>query len=430
MTGGLLQLNAYGSQNFLLNYKPQFSFFKSVYKTHSNFATESKRIEFSRTDVQLDTSTVLTCKIPRYGDLMTSMYLVVQLPDITLPPDGRRFRWVKHFGEMLVENYSIVNSGTLLDHQYGEWVHIWRQLTTDTSKIHIYNKMIGNTPDMYEPDFVRDNISTPPFIKGRTIVVPLDFWFNKDPGVAMPLVSLQYQDIYVNIELRKIVDLYTVDMLDGEGYRKPNALDPQHSLANFVNPKYMSTNSLAVYPYIEATYVYLDKVERNRFAVSSLDYLIEQHGRILKYAVRGAVTIDLVLQNPVKEIIFVLRSIKASSLNDWGNFVGDHREHLLESAKLLFNGQDRIEQKPVEYFSLIEPWQYHRGSPPDGVYVISFSLKPEEFQPSGACNMSRINKAQLYLVLKPEALCDVFVYTTNYNFYRVISGMGNIAFMS
>lgn len=430
MTGGLLQLNAYGSQNVLLNYKPQFSFFKSVYKPHTHFATESKRIEFSRIDAQFNTTTTLNCKIPRYGDLMANMYLVVTLPDIVLPPNGNRFRWVRHFGEMLIDNYSIVNSGTLLDHQYGEWVHIWRQLTTDISKLHIYNRMIGNTADMYEPDFVRDNISTPPFIAGRTIVVPLDFWFNKNPGVAMPLIGLQYQDIYVNIELRPISQLYTVDLLDGKGYRKPDMLDPSQNISRFVDTKFVTPNSLVIYPYIEATYVFLGTIERNYFATTSLDYLIEQHNRVIKYAVSGSIVIDLVLQNPVKEIVFVLRSLTSTSLNDWGNFMGKNKQHMLKSAKLLFNGQDRIEQKPVEYFSLIEPWQYHKGSPPDGVYVISFSLEPEEFQPSGACNMSRINKVQLCLVLNPDVLCDVFVYATNYNFYRVISGMGNVAFMN
>lgn len=426
MPGGVLQLAAYGSQNFLLNNNPQISFFKTVYKPYTNFACESKKIELSRVDANLKTSTILKCKIPRYGDLMTSMYLVCKLPDINLPSSNIRCKWVKHFGEMLIDNYYIVNSGTMLDHQYGEWVHIWRQLTTNTSKIHIYNKMIGNTPDMYEPDFVRDNIVTRPFIKGRSIVIPLDFWFNKNPGLAMPLISLQYQDLYVHIELRPLIDLYLVDMLDGKGYVRPT-LDA-HSMHNFVQPELVTAESLMIYPYIEATYVQLDTAERNHFAKSSLDYLIEQHQRIQRYNISGSVMIDLVLQNPVKEIVFMFRTIEASSKNDWGNFVTSTRGNIMKSAKLLFNGQERIEEKPTEYFALIEPWQYHSGSPPDGVYVISFSLKPEDFQPSGACNMSRVNKVQLYVVLNDGITCDVQVYTTNYNFFRVVAGMGGIAF--
>lgn len=426
MTGGILQLAAYGSQNYLLNNNPQLSFFKNVYKPYTNFANESKRIELSRVDALLNTTTLLTCKIPRYGDLMANMFFICQIPDIILKQNGYRFKWVKNFGEMLIDNYYITSSGTILDRQFGEWAHIWRQLTTDTSKLHIYNKMTGNTADMYEPDFVRNEITTQPFIKGRSVVIPLDFWFTKNPGLAIPLISLQYHELYVNIELRALNDLYLIDTLDGRGYRRINdAIRDYVSHVLFTTP-----NSLVIYPYIEATFVFLDNAERNVFAKSSLDYLIEQHQRFVKEDASGSVMIDLILQNPVKEIVFVLRTNISSQKNEWTNFMGANRVHLIESAKLLFNGQERIEEKPVEYYSFIEPWQYHSGSPPDGVYVISFSLQPEAFQPSGACNMSRVNKVQLHLVLRENYVCDILVYTTNYNFFRVIGGMGGIAFAS
>ena len=135
------------------------------------------------------------------------------------------------------------------------------------------------------------------------------------------------------------------------------------------------------------------------------------------------------LQNPVKELIFFPRDPTARDVNNWTSFVSlATRTGLLATAKLMFNGRDRIEEKAIDYFTTLQPWQHHTGSPPHGVCVYSFSLRPEEFQPSGSCNMSRINSVQLYVTTAPNTTCDVVVYARNYNFFRVAAGMGGLAF--
>lgn len=427
MSGGVLQLAAYGSQNFLLNNNPQISFFKSVYKAHSNFAMESKSVYFDRNDALVNDTTVFHCKLPRHGDLLSNMYLIIKLPAISLPTSGHRFKWCKHIGEALLESCYITNSGSKLDEQYGEWMYIWRQLTNDVSKIHVYNQLIGNCPDIYAPDYTQTSIGSP-FIKEKTLCIPLGFWFT-NPGLALPLVALQYHEIHLYIELRKLTQCYLIDMLDGNDYVAPQYGNPDHLLTNFIDSSLVTNNTLNVRPYLECNYIFLDTVERNIFMRGSFDYLIDQHKCIKKMALSGTATIDLLLQNPVREIIFLLRDVNSNGKNDWMNYTNATTGgNMLETAKLVYNGQDRFDAKGVEFFTLIQPYQHFHGSPPPGVCVYSFSLRPYEYQPSGACNMSMVNKVQLFLTLCKNVTCDCTIYATNYNFFRVIGGMAGTAF--
>lgn len=428
MSGGVLQLAAYGSQNFLLNNNPQISFFKSVYKTHSNFAMESKSIYLDRNDALVNDTTTFHVKLPRHGDLLSNMYLVLKLPDIVLQQNGNRFKWIKNIGNFIIDNYYITNSGAKVDQQYGEWMYIWQQLTNDVSKIHVYNRMIGNIPSNYAPDYTQTEINSP-FIKECTLTIPLGFWFNTHPGLALPLISLQYHEIHLYIEMRPLLQCYLVDTLDGNGYVAPQYGRSDHLLSNFVDSSLVTNGSLNIKPYLECNYIFLDKIERNIFMRSSFDYLIEQHSCIKQMALSGSANIDLPLNNPVKEIVFCLRDVNCNGKNDWSNYMNATTGgYLLQTAKLVFNGQDRFDEKPVEYFTLIQPYQHHKASCPAGVCIYSFAINPEEYQPSGTCNFSRLNKAQLVLVLSKGVTVDVTVYATSLNFFRIMGGMGGLAF--
>ena len=428
MAGGLLQLVAYGTQNIFLNANPSLTFFKQVYKPYTNFAMESIRLEFNRRDANVYETTKLVCKVSRYADLITQMYLVFELPDVNIS-NGTRMKWAKRLGETLIDNYYISIGGTIVDKQYGEWLYLWRELSNETSKLHLYNKMIGNTPDVFAPDVLRDSIAAKPFIKGRKLVVPLDFWFNKHVGTALPLVSLQYHDVYLNVELRQLQDVFLVDEGDTRGYRRPESGNPNHSIKNFVPSGIASNSSMELNPYLEVNYIFLDSEERDKFTSGSLEYLVEQTTRVEAQNVSGSQFIDLQLQNPVKELVFITRDPSARTVNDWTTFVDTLTgDQLLASAKIMFNGRDRIEEKTMDYFMLLQPWQHHTASPPDGVSVYSFSLHPEHFQPSGSCNMSRINNVQLHVTTASKKKCDIVVYSRNYNFFRVAAGMGGLAF--
>jgi hypothetical protein len=423
MPGGLLQLVSFGAQNLYLNGNPSLSFFKKVYKTHTNFAYESIRLNFNRTTINHDTETHLFTKIDRNADLLNEIYFVFNLPEVR-KINGHVFRYVEFLGETILEEYHINIGGNVIDRQYGEWLHIWNELSLETGKRYGYEKMIGNTPDCYKPDDVNlkqeNQIQSP----AKEIQVPLKFWFNNSPGLALPLIALQYHDIEIHIKLRPLAHVY-VELKDGQPKRVTDST------------RYFKGLTLNINPYLECNYIFLDNEERTFFSQSSLDYLIEQVNRFPFYELTNNNILDLKLQNPIKEIIWVLGRNDRYQDNKWliyGDKLdsNDLEYEILRNAKLTFNGLDRIDEKDASFFSLIQPYQHHTCIPKTGLYLYSFSLYPEKFQPSGSCNMSRINKVQLHMTLnKPQETTynyDCMVYTTNYNFLRVTSGLAGVAF--
>jgi hypothetical protein len=443
MPGGLIQLVAYGAQNVFLNGNPSVSFFKKVYKTHTNFSTESMKVVFNRNYLNYDTSSILIAKIARNADLVQEIYFSFKIPNIKkmgTASDPEDFRFVKNLGEVMIENYKIYIGGTLMDTQYGEWLHIWNELSIESSKKYGYDKMIGNIPELYMPDIYNNLIPlTQTQIDSRRLYVPLKFWFNKNPGLALPLIALQYHEIEIHLEIRPFRELVTI-----------NKVKPINAEAVSKYFTESTTDKFNIDPYLEVNYVFLDSVERNYIAVNSHDYLIEQVVRIPFKSVKQFDINTLVLQNPVKEIIWVLNRDDVYLTNDWFEYTDTQDEEVDESetdcdivcrekemdifisATFLFNGIERMEEKDASYFNLIQPYQHHSVVPSPGIYVYSFSLLPEQFQPSGSCNMSRINKIEL----KTETInaktgsynYDMRVYVVNYNFLRVKGGLGGLAF--
>jgi hypothetical protein len=446
MPGGLIQLVAYGAQNVFLNGNPSVSFFKKVYKTHTNFSTESMKVVFNRNYLNYDSSSILIAKIARNADLVQEIYFSFKVPNIKkFSNDGELedFRFVKNLGEVMIENYKIYIGGTLMDTQYGEWLHIWNELSIESSKKYGYDKMIGNIPELYMPDIYNNLTEGQIQIDSRRLYVPLKFWFNKNPGLALPLIALQYHEIEIHLEIRPFKDLVTINQSKPDGTR---------SVSKYFDESL--TDKLSIDPYLEVNYVFLDSVERNYIAVSSHDYLIEQVVRIPFKSVKQFDINTLVLQNPVKEIIWVLNRDDVNETNNWFEYTDTQVEDvvqsendcdtpcrekemdILTSATFLFNGIERMEEKDASYFNLIQPYQHHSVVPSPGIYVYSFSLLPEQFQPSGSCNMSRIKKIELKtetIKPKPKTDSDMYsydmrVYVINYNFLRVKGGLGGLAF--
>ncbi|KAG2425018.1 hypothetical protein HXX76_014176 [Chlamydomonas incerta] len=408
MPGGLIQLAAYGAQDVFFHHNPETTFFKQVHRTYTNFACESVRLEFNRNDVNVWDHTELTCKIKRYGDLLAEMYLVFELPDIAVTDEFHTARWVRRLGEALIEKATI-QVGSAADVQRGEWISVWRLLTLDMSKANIYNRMIGNTPDVYDPDMLRSTVKKGEiFIKGRSVIVPLNFWFNRDYGSALPLQALQYNDVTLTLVLRPLRDLYTVNMRDGAGYVRPQASNLDHGLQSF-NSSRATMSSVTLTPYLEANFVFLDEPERNKFATTPmLEYLMDQVTQVNKsLPAAGTYSVDMSLQNQVKEIIWLLRPPDYMDRNGFTEVLMDG---VVEKAKIMFNGQNRVEEKMGEYFSLIQPFQHHTSSALAGLYMYSFSLRPELWQPTGSCNMSRISKVTLQL--RVSQACELFVFMT------------------
>jgi hypothetical protein len=217
-----------------------------------------------------------------------------------------------------------------------------------------------------------------------TLYVPLQFWFCRNVGLALPLIALQYHEVKVNIEF---------------------------SASPF-------TDVGALTAELWADYIYLDVDERKRFAQVSHEYLIDQLQFVGSDAVSGTTANSkLNFNHPVKELVWLTK--------DGGVRISENAA--MVSLKL--NGHDRFNTRPGTYFSMVQPFQHHTRVPSAaGLYVYSFALKPEEHQPSGTCNFSRIDNASLILSGLTGNTDELKVFATNYNILRVISGMGGIAY--
>jgi len=458
MPGGLLQLVAYGAQNLYLNGNPSLSFFKKIYKTHTNFASESIRLNFNRTTINYTEKTTLICKIDRNADMLQNMYFCMTIPNIR-KKTGEKFKFVNNLGEAIIDNYYITIGGNIVDKQYGEWLHIWNELSLSSEKTFGYSKMIGNIADLYAPDdFSRKYKDDDIQIFERKVYVPLLFWFNKIPGLALPLISLQYHQIEVHIELRPLIDVFTVGVsssYDRETKINIEGTTVKPTKADCEDYFGIGKNELSIDPYIETNYIFLDTNERKYFAAQSQEYLIEQVNRISHDGLAQNTIITLDVHNPVKEFIWALARNDRNLQNRWFEFTdwetvkntrvtpptmtdtqtyteSSVNGEIMKSAKLLFNGLDRMEEKDNYYYNIIQPYQHHTFIPKTGIYVYSFSLNPENFQPSGSCNMSQINKVQMYVnAIEPNDSTykyDLTLYSINYNFLKITSGLGGLAF--
>ena len=489
MGGGLMQLVAYGAQDIYLTGNPQITFFKVVYRRHTNFSIESIEQTFNGT---ADFGKKVSCTISRNGDLVHRIYLQTTLPDqiinVATTANGSDLtvqnqvgstdlrdgivRWCNWVGEKMINFAEIEIGGQRIDKHYGEWLHLWNQLTNQSGHDESYQRMVGNTPHLTKNrSTVASTTSTQNIsVSGKRLYVPLQFWFCRNPGLALPLIALQYHEVKINIEFDELKNLFIARSSSNA------AVSVQGSLQN---------TSLWV------DYIFLDTDERRRFAQLSHEYLIEQ----LQYPGEETITttsnkIRLNFNHPVKELVWVAQkevsvenmqhfnytdSIDSSPTlthNSQGSRMlqgivenisdgSDAKLKLINSdegnntcnlAKIQLNGQDRFSERDGDYFNYVQPYNHHSRAPHVGVNVYSFALKPEEHQPSGTCNFSRIDNANLFLTVTSrtlrkgtigiangilsETLIDsgttnnarVRVYATNYNVLRIMSGMGGLAY--
>jgi len=431
MPGGLVQLLAWGTQNIKLNGNPSITFFKKVRKAHSNFSMESIRINLNRTDVNLYNTTVFRGKIGRHGDLVQQIYFVFELPDISVNDLG--FRWIRDIGEAAIDTTYVTVGGTLVDRQYGEFMHITNMLQMGQDKKAVYDKLIGNVNELRSPDLDYVYPTQDPAIASRKVYVPLNFWFNKESSSSLPLVCLQYSDTEIVIEMRPFTQLYQVN-----GFA-PNPLNEYEQLSSLVynglTQWLKSPTVLDIKAYLEVNYYFVDTMEREQIVYNPHEYLIEQTTRIERFTLSTNTVFEMILQNPVKEFIWVLKRTNINLTNEWFDFLDYSGKHIMKSAKFIFNGMDRIDEKDAFYFNYIQPLQHHMTNMKDGVYVYSFSIDPDDrSQPSGSCNMSRIQRIQMMLnIIEPLTSIYDFnltVYAVSYNFLKISSGLAGVVFSS
>jgi hypothetical protein len=447
MGGGLMQLVAYGAQDVYLTGNPQITFFKVVYRRHTNFSLESIEQTFNGT---VNFGKKVTCTISRNGDLIHNMYLRVVLPAIKdASADNDRpsgASWVNSVGHALINSVEVEIGGQKIDKHYGEWLHIWNELTQTASRSLGYNHMIGNVPTLTQPALaVAAGSGAYNTIPAATLYVPMQFWFCRNPGLALPLIALQYHEVKVNFDFRPKSELIK------------NSLVAPYVPAD--HDQYGFEGDLQASLWVD--YIYLDTEERRRFAQVTHEYLIDQ----LQFPGPETVkskneNVKLNFNHPCKQLIWTIKDNGRVATRDHFNFTGMNPNVLavpapmragaagghayaqmmgaigprnpVKSAGLQLNGHDRFSKRDGMYFNIVQPYQHHTAVPATGINVYSFAMKPEEHQPSGTCNMSRIDNATLALEL--EELTDdggtLSVYATNYNVLRVMSGMGGLAYAS
>jgi len=300
----------------------------------------------------------------------------------------------------------------LSDKHYSDWMYIWNQLTLPVGKVQGYRVMTGDTLGVASP--------------ATTLYVPLEFWFCRNIGLSLPLIALQYHQVKINIQFNDITTMAT-------GGGAPTLATAGSDLANA---------SLWV------SYIFLDTDERRRFAQLSHEYLIEQ----LQFTgdesfAQSSYNSRLNFNHPTKELVWVIQRDAAGASNDWTNYSmqSNATQYLMSgsapaappatnptvSAILKLNGQDRFAERYGPYFQLVQPYQHHEKIPDNmGINVYSFAIKPEEHQPSGTLNFSRIDTAVLALTtqLSTGTSGKLRTFAVNYNVLRIMSGMGGLAY--
>jgi hypothetical protein len=464
MGGGLLQLVAYGAQDAYITGNPHITFWKVLYKRHTNFAIEAMRVNFTGSPTY---GQRVVAVVNRNADLVWKTYVEITLPDTTGPDlpgsegasddiywsaGGRR-----RLGYLLLKQIEVEIGGQIIDRHYGEWLYLWETLTADFNTAYKLDSMVGGE--------YQGTVSTSLTCGGRppVLYVPLQFWFNRNPGLALPLIALQYHEVRFNIIMGDSTDLVST-----------NASNSSADNINKAAAALPALKDMCLY----VDYVYLDVDERRRFAQESHEYLIDQ----LQYEGQQQITtssarLDLTLNHPVKELIWVFQDARLSDCAYVGQIPDVETgvtststqpfayNDIVNRCRLQLNGQDRFDERFGDYFWKVQPYQHHTAGGANPAYAVlnsvvnttaganrdplllgrtnpinvySFAIQPEEHQPSGTCNFSRIDSATMVFDSVTSGTAGSFpnktypynfrLYAVNYNIFRIMSGMGGLAY--
>ena len=411
-----MQLVAYGAQDIYLTGNPQITFFKVVYRRHTNFSVEPIELAF---DGSVGAGKKVSVTIARHGDLVHRMWIEAKVTSAAAAESLS-----------LIKSVEVEIGGQKIDKHYYRFMHG-------------YARSFGSTEEIGTLATLTRTIAA----TETTVMIPLMFWFNRNAGLALPLVALQYHEVKLNIEFAS--NILTSAAVGGAA------------------PTTFSVASLWV------DYVYLDTDERRRFAQTSHEYLIEQvqtsTESINSSSKTNEVTtnVDLDFNHPCKYILFYLGNPEDTVTVASGASLDAAQDIYLTSAKLQLNGHDRLADRHGDYYGTFQFYEAGLGNTLhtnqsvqelatvtngglnnlEGLdaalatggtsgakyYMYSFALKPQEHQPSGTCNFSRIDNARLLLKHKATSssaatASTLHLYGVNYNVLRVMSGMAGLAY--
>lgn len=391
--GGLLQIVAQGKQDVFLTGNPQITWFKMVYRRYTNFAIESQQIYF---DGNPDFGKRVTALIPRRGDLLGPIIMEVVLPYVTMT-DGTSGTYVNSTGYSLIEEISLEIGEQEIDKQTGEWMEIWTTLSTPASQRDALDNMIGRVDGLNQAPVV---VASPTCSVGNyqygavKLYIPLQFWFTKNPGLYLPLLAMQYHPIRINMKIRSLADMISNSTLTAS--------------CSTVQPQPTSIVDLRLW----GDYIYLDTEERRRFVANTHEYLIEQIQYTPKISIPEGINtqnVRLEFNHPLRELIWIVQRDVMLTTHEWFNFGSTSAyeagisQDILQDGVLQVDGYDRFDSRDAGYFRLVQSYQYHTTTDiKKYIYLYSFALRPEEMQPSGSLNASRIDNMNLLLNFRPD----------------------------
>lgn len=461
-----MQLVAYGMQDVYLTGNSQITFFKNLYRRHTNFSCEAVEQTFQSNSTSFGNK--LVAVISRNGDLLHRLWLEISLKESTPTTT-----YVSKLGHALIKSAEVEIGGQRIDKIYGRFTHLWHKLSCRAEKEAGYELMTGNDG----PDLVSGNGMQ----AARKLYIPINFWFSKgSAGAALPLIALQYHEVRISIELASKTEVLRTRKEAsgsyGAGRGSPTDTADQMALngtddaaAEEEVRDYMGGSddieAMADTPKLYSDFFYLDTDERRRFSQMSHEYLIEQlqfTGSEVTSTLHPTEAVPFSMRlnfnHPTKAIYWTTEltgyNEKAVNpfYNGWraaepanikslvasGDYAVFHDNCPIDEVQLQLNGHERFSARKGSYFHLCQPYQHHTRVPYDHwVGMYSFCLSPEEHQPSGALNFSRIDNANLKLkfkALEPDMDTStnytrtVYVYAINYNVLRILSGMGGLAF--
>jgi hypothetical protein len=474
---GLLDIVNHGIQDIYIISNPQITFFKKAFKRHTNFAKECIRVI---PDGQPDFGSTFTVRVPGGYDLLHRITLEIDLPELTATgsDDEHYIRYIKNIGYNIIDYVELQIGESVVTRMSGEVMYLWSQLSSSANQLNTLDYM------------AKRNQQNGP----TTLYIPLQFFFCRDIGNALPLVALQYHEVKLNIKLRPLSQLYNF----GEtryydlSYVSPNGAKYEFNLQNgsiftpFIDGKKLyildtSTNSeieLATITYsnpttilldnlitteqrtrvyVKPTYtlvgtpelvetrvfldvIYLDTIERTQFVRNKNIYLIEQIQQSETETIEQNETtynIPITFNLAVKELIWIFQSNENQNQNDFTNFTNSPDVYYYEPSDIIseltfnYNARERFTPRTGEYFRVIQPYDYHTNQPFDQyIYCYSFCEEPENTQPTGHSNMSNIDKIYCNFTLENHRNGIFRMYGINYNLLRIENGMGGLAFAS
>ena len=515
MAGGLLNIISIGNNNIILTGNPTKTFFKAVYSKYTNFGLQKFRIDYDGIrDLRLTEPSTFSFKIPRYAELLMDTYIVITLPNIwspIYPPDltvnrnqwsPYEFRWIKDLGTMMIKEITITCGSYTIQKYSGEYLAAMVERDFSSEKKELFNRMTGNVVELNDPgnsntrinsypnaypNITSDNFLNPvgaePSIRGRNLYIPINTWFTLDNRCAFPLISLQYNELYINVTFRPIQELFQVrditDQLNHFPYIQPDFNQSVFQMYRFLQTPPSENIDTASYQnfgnmntiwnadiHLMSTYCFLSKEEATLFASDEQLYLIKDVFQYNFDNIAGSNRVDLTSSGMIANWMFYFQRNDVNLRNEWsnytnwayrnipsdvipatntghklnigpginpdgastgiycsGNFNADNQKEILLTLGILLNGDYRENTLESGIFNYIEKYTRTQSAAKDGLYCYNFCLNtsPFEYQPSGSINMSKFKDIQIeFNTYLPS------IDLNKSNFQIICDGAGNI----